>query len=342
MSDEEFKARVGTKLRGKWSLDRLIGIGGMAAVYAATHKIGRTDAIKLLDPEVAVSEDLRARFEQEALAVNSIGHPGTVEIRDIDTTEDGTPFLVMELLEGETLAERAAAGRCQDTDNLLRLIDELLDVLVAAHAKGIIHRDIKPENLFVQQDGSLKVLDFGIARMRDGVVRTLAGTMLGTVAYMPPEQIKGEPVDRRADLFSVGATMFRLIAGRPVHEAEDEWKVGTKMLTEPAPPLAEVAPKAPQAICWIVDRALAFQRGRRYPNAATMRADIRAAQNGDEPPYALARLEAGDDPRSTEPAPETPEEGADTEPKGDGPERGEEEEGALRGAPTRSDAPPPP
>src|SRR6185437_14628179 len=154
--------RVGTTLRDKWTLERLLGVGGMAAVYVAAHKIGRREAIKILHPEVARSPELRARFEQEAHAVNRLKHPGAVEIHDIDVTEDGAPFLVMELLEGESLAARAKRPGGVEGGEMLRFVDELLDVLAAAHAQGIIHRDVKLDNLFVQRDGRLKVLDFGI------------------------------------------------------------------------------------------------------------------------------------------------------------------------------------
>ncbi|WP_437673476.1 protein kinase domain-containing protein [Sorangium sp. So ce131] len=301
MDDERAacERRVGTTLRGKWTIDRLLGIGGMAAVYAATHKIGRREAIKILHPEVARSKDLRARFEREAQAVNRFRHPGVVEIRDIDTTDDGAPFLVMELLEGESLADRLQRLGNVETGEVLRLMDELLDVLGAAHDQGIIHRDIKLDNLFVENGGRLKVLDFGIARMRDGVktaMRTRTGATLGTVSYMAPEQVRGISVDHRADLFAVGATMFRLIAKRRIHEARTESELLVKMATMAAPPLASVAPETPQGLCLLVDRALAFDRERRYPDARTMQADMRALQRGEAPPFASARFAAGDLP----------------------------------------------
>ncbi|WP_129353471.1 protein kinase domain-containing protein [Sorangium cellulosum] len=306
MDDERAacERRVGTTLRGKWTIDRLLGIGGMAAVYAATHKIGRREAIKILHPEVARSKDLRARFEREAQAVNRFRHPGVVEIRDIDTTDDGAPFLVMELLEGESLADRVQRLGHVEAGEMLRLMGELLDVLGAAHDQGIIHRDIKLDNLFVETGGRLKVLDFGIARMRDGVktaMRTRTGATLGTVSYMAPEQVRGISVDHRADLFSVGATMFRLIAKRRIHEARTESELLVKMATMAAPPLASVAPETPQGLCVLVDRALAFDRERRYPDARTMQGDIRALQRGEAPPYAAARLAAGDLPTAGAP-----------------------------------------
>ncbi|WP_437830305.1 protein kinase domain-containing protein [Sorangium sp. So ce1153] len=306
MDDERAacERRVGTTLRGKWTIDGLLGIGGMAAVYAATHKIGRREAIKILHPEVARSKDLRARFEREAQAVNRFRHPGVVEIRDIDMTEDGAPFLVMELLDGESLADRLQRLGNIETGEVLRLMDELLDVLGAAHEQGIIHRDIKLDNLFVERTGRLKVLDFGIARMRDGVktaMRTRTGATLGTVSYMAPEQVRGISVDHRADLFAVGATMFRLFAKRRIHEARTESELLVKMATMAAPPLASVAPETPQALCILVDRALAFDRERRYPDARTMQADMRALLRGEAPPYASARLAAGDVPSAGAP-----------------------------------------
>ncbi|XXT17895.1 protein kinase [Sorangium sp. So ce429] len=306
MDDERAacERRVGTTLRGKWTIDGLLGIGGMAAVYAATHKIGRREAIKILHPEVARSKDLRARFEREAQAVNRFRHPGVVEIRDIDMTEDGAPFLVMELLDGESLADRLQRLGNIETGEALRLMDELLDVLGAAHEQGIIHRDIKLDNLFVERTGRLKVLDFGIARMRDGVktaMRTRTGATLGTVSYMAPEQVRGISVDHRADLFAVGATMFRLFAKRRIHEARTESELLVKMATMAAPPLASVAPETPQALCILVDRALAFDRERRYPDARTMQADMRALLRGEAPPYASSRLAAGDMPSAGAP-----------------------------------------
>ena len=169
------EARLGRSLRGKWTLERLLGVGGMAAVYVGVHKIGRKDAIKILHPEVARSKELNLRFEQEARAVNRFAHPGAVEIRDIDVSEDGCPFLVMALLEGENIGERASRLGGIPVDELLRYVDELLDVLAAAHAQGIVHRDIKLDNLFVTTDGKLKVLDFGIARVKAGPAITMIG-----------------------------------------------------------------------------------------------------------------------------------------------------------------------
>jgi eukaryotic-like serine/threonine-protein kinase len=304
LETEILERRVGQTLRGKWTLERLLGSGGMAAVYVAHHKIGRRDAIKILHPEIAENKDLAARFEQEAHAVNRFRHPGAVSILDVDTTEDGAPFLVMELLEGESLEQRRKRGPI-DPAEALRLADELLDVLAAAHASDIIHRDIKPDNLFVLPDGRLKVLDFGIARMRQGKSRTkftAFGVTIGTLAYMPPEQVAGDAIDARADLFAVGCTMFEMASGRLPHEGSTEIELMVKMGMMPAPPLASVFPGADPGLCLVVDRALAFDKERRYPDALTMQADVRALRAGGAPRYATARLAAGDVPNPPESA----------------------------------------
>src|SRR5690606_12349538 len=153
-------------------------------------------------------------------------------------------------------------------------------------------------NLFIQKNGKIKVLDFGIARMREGV-KTVAGTMLGTVAFMPPEQLRGAPVDARADLYALGATMFTVISGRRVHQAPGDVQLAAQVLSKPAPSLASVAKGAPEHLGWVVDRALAYLPERRYPDARTMRGDVWALQRRERPPYAYACNEAGQRPDAT-------------------------------------------
>ncbi|MDC0677287.1 serine/threonine protein kinase [Sorangium atrum] len=283
-------ARIGTVLRGKWRIDSLIGVGGMAAVYEATHRIGRRCAIKILHPEIAVSKELRARFEQEALAVNQLGHPAAVNVLDIDTSEDGSPFLVMELLDGESLGKRAHGSGGIEERELLRVVSTVLEVLEVAHGLGIVHRDIKPDNLFLTSSGGVKVLDFGIARMQQGGsnVHTRTGAMLGTIPYMSPEQLTGGQIDGRADVFAVGATMFRILAKRRVHEGSMESELLIKMATQPAPALRTVAPSVSPEVCAIVDRALAFDPSRRYPTARAMREDIERVLGANATPHAPA------------------------------------------------------
>lgn len=278
----------------------------MGSVYVATHTIGRRDAIKILHPEAARDPLIRERFRREAEAVNRFVHPGVVEIRDIDETEDGCPFLVMELLDGQSLSDRVRRHGYPALPEVLAIATALLDVLVAAHAQGIVHRDIKPANLFLLRDGRLKVLDFGVAQVRSGQQLTALGTRLGTVAYMPPEQVRGQPIDARADLFAVGATMFRLIGQRRVHEAATDDALVVKMATLPAPPLATVAPGTPEPVCRVVDRALQRDANARYPDATTMRDDLHAVMAGYPPPFASGARPVGPPVPAYPPAAEPP------------------------------------
>src|SRR5580658_10205645 len=220
------RGRIGVLLQDKWRLESLLGVGGMAAVYAATHRNGKRVAVKMLHEEFSHDEDVRMRFLQEGYAANTIQHEGAVSVLDDDMAPDGSAFLVMELLEGETVEQRwEAHNRRLPLDETLSMTDSLLDVLCAAHAKSVIHRDVKPDNLFVTRGGVLKVLDFGIAkvfeRRESRTTTTRAGTVMGTPAFMAPEQARArwDEVDARTDLWAVGATMFTLVSGRYVHEA---------------------------------------------------------------------------------------------------------------------------
>jgi len=293
-------SRLGQVLLEKYTIERLIGSGGMAAVYAARHRTGRRVALKMLHPEMSEREDVRDRFRREAYAANRVQHPGAVQIIDDDVAEDGSAFLVMELLEGESLTARANR-QVIETKDLLAWVDEILGVLAAYHAEDIFHRDLKPDNIFLTADGRVKLLDFGIARATDLVpnsLKTQMGTALGTAPYMAPEQALGkiDEIDGRADLFSIGATMFRLIARRKIHEVNSDADMLIAMATLPAPPLSSVARDAPKPVCDIVDRALAFLQSRRYPDAQTMQEDVRAVLRGVEPPYASALLAKGSVP----------------------------------------------
>ena len=166
------RQRVGQVLREKWRLDVLLGVGGMAAVYGATHRNGSRAAVKILHSELSTNAEVRSRFTREGHAANAVGHDGAVKVIDDDVAEDGSLYLVTELLDGETLEDRRerSGGRLRE-DEVLSIADQLLDVLGAAHAKGVVHRDIKPANIFLTRSGQLKVLDFGIAHLREALHR---------------------------------------------------------------------------------------------------------------------------------------------------------------------------
>lgn len=299
-TQERARARVGQVLRGKWRLDRLLGVGGTACVYAATHRNGKRGAVKLLLPELAADDEARRRFLREGYVANRIEHPGAVAVLDDDTAEDGSVFLVMELLEGQTLEDRARSriGGRLDPSEVALIADKLLDVLVAAHAKGIVHRDMKPENVFLTHRGDVKILDFGIARMHDAASPATIGRMtevghiMGTPSFMPPEQALGhlDEIDGRTDLWALGAVMFYVLTGKLVHEAETVNKVLLSAMTRQAPPVASVVPGLPQPplLCAVVDRALMFQREARFPDARAMQHAVRVAMQAMPPPRPLA------------------------------------------------------
>jgi serine/threonine-protein kinase len=275
-------ARVGTLLKDKWTIDSVLGIGGMATVYAGTHRNKKRVAIKMLHEELSLDARVRERFLQEGVAANTVGHRGAVEVFDEDVA-DGVAFLVMELLEGETLeARRARKGGRLPASQVLALVDQLLDVLQAAHGKGIVHRDLKPENLFYTSERVLKVLDFGIARVREGAqeagsTRTRAGSVMGTPAFMAPEQARArwDLVDQQTDLWAVGATMFTLLTGRLVHEADTANEELALAITAPAPGLRTVLPDVPEGMAAFVDKALAYDKKDRWADATTMQSALR-------------------------------------------------------------------
>jgi serine/threonine-protein kinase len=282
MSDTELsrraQGRLGTILSGKYRLDSVLGVGGMAVVFAATHRNQKRVAIKMLHPELSANEELRARFLREGYAANTVDHPGAVAVLDDDTAEDGAAYLVMERLEGEEVDRLWGQWRRHLPPQLvLALASQLLDVLSAAHGKAIVHRDIKPSNLYVTRDGTVKVLDFGIARVRDaassGSSATSTGMMLGTPAFMAPEQALGKSsqIDGTTDVWSVGATLFTLLSGSYVHEGESATEVIVLVATQPARSLASVAPHIDPRIVQLVDRALAFHKADRWASAAAMR-----------------------------------------------------------------------
>jgi serine/threonine protein kinase len=288
---ERSRGRLGTTLKGKYRLDRVLGIGGMAVVYAATHRNGKEFALKMLHPEHSLNSDVRNRFLREGYVANKVKHPGAVAVLDDDLADDGAAFLVMELLEGEsveTVCERQG-GRLP-LPTVIALGYQLLSVLAAAHANGIVHRDIKPANLFLTHEGQLKVLDFGIARLRDVATShaTQTGMMMGTPAFMAPEQAmaKTAEIDGQTDLWSAGATLFALASGKLVHEADNAQQLLIIAATTPARSLATVMPEAPPQVVSVVDRALAFDKNKRWASALEMRdalKDVQMALYGGAP-----------------------------------------------------------
>jgi serine/threonine protein kinase len=267
---------LGKSLKGKYRLERVLGIGGMAVVYRALHRNGKRVAIKMLLPECAHDPEIVQRFIREGYAANAVEHDGVVRVDDDDITEDGRVFVVMEHLDGATLEQvRVERGGTLPQTMALALGYQLLDVLVAAHAKGIIHRDIKPANLFLTRNSELKVLDFGIARFRDGVTpRTMTHVGMGTPDYAAPEQLFGRQdlVDARADLYATGATLYHLLTGAT-----------PRCESASARPLRELLPDAVPSLVLLIERALQDRRDDRWPDAVAMRKALLSAYHDVKP-----------------------------------------------------------
>ena len=297
---------IGTVLHDKWHIDARIARGGVATVYRATHRQGQLAAIKIMHPEYARNEEVRKRFLREGYAANKVGHRGVVRVLDDDVTSDGSAYIVMELLHrGELLEDkRTRLGGRLPVEDAVEICHQVLDVLAVAHEKGIIHRDIKPENIFVLDDGSVKVLDFGIAHLKELARQqeaTATGMMLGTPEYMSPEQVLGKRghIDAQTDVYAVGATLFTLLSGESVHVHDTLNALLVATASRQARSLASVAFKElPRALVAVVDKALALEKPRRWESARAMQAALREVVPAS--PSALARAAAMQRAPSTE------------------------------------------
>jgi len=269
----------GTVVAGTYEIVRLLGQGGMGAVWEAKHLrlpdkrvvvkvllFGTTDAVTL------------ARFRREAEIASRLGHPNIVQVFDFNTLPDGAPFIVLELLQGESLAARLARGRPTFTETLA-IVTQIGSALAAAHREGVVHRDLKPDNIFLcptPLDGEIrdvaKILDFGISKLRGAkTVLTQDAALIGTPQYMAPEQATGrnDDIDARTDIFAFGAIVFEMLAGRPPFLGDTLAAVIHAVVYAPTPPLRELAPETPPAVAAAVERALAKERDARFPDVGS-------------------------------------------------------------------------
>jgi eukaryotic-like serine/threonine-protein kinase len=274
-------ALVTGTLIGRYAIGNLLGAGGMGEVYRAHDlQLDRDVAVKVLPHGFADNPDSMRRFEQEARATAALSHPGVLGIYDVGE-HDGRPYLVTELLEGVTLRERLNTERLP-VESALRYAIEVASALAAAHAKGIVHRDIKPENLFITTGDHIKILDFGLAKLKPPpaagqtlgdvtFVGTLPNTVLGTVGYMAPEQARGQAVDHRADIFSLGCVLFELLEGRGPFARPTPADSLTAILSEPPPELTtSVHRQIPPALRLILGRAVEKDPQSRFQSASDM------------------------------------------------------------------------
>ena len=257
---------AGTRLRD-YEVQSLLGVGGMGEVYRAHDpRLGRDVAIKVLPRAFASDPDRLRRFEQEARAAAALNHPNILAIFDIGAAGDRVPYVVSELLEGETLRESLSRGRLPARQTV-DLALQLASGLATAHKKGIIHRDLKPENLFLTTEGRLKILDFGLAKLAKGrgsspfdaptlPQETEDGVVLGTVGYMSPEQVRGTAVDHRADIFAFGAIVYEMLTGKRAFQKPTSAETMTAILNEDPPGISQTVPGIPPALSGIVQGCL--------------------------------------------------------------------------------------
>jgi serine/threonine protein kinase/Flp pilus assembly protein TadD len=300
----------GTKL-GPYAVLALIGAGGMGEVYRARDtRLDRTVAVKVIPAHLSSDPERRQRFEREARAISSLQHPNICTLHDVGS-QDGMDYLVMEYLEGETLAERLEKGRLS-LDLTLLYATEVADALAAAHGRGVVHRDLKPGNIFITMHGESKVLDFGLAKLEqaklspdipaailgNGRAITRPGSPMGTVAYMSPEQARGEELDGRTDIFSLGAVLYEMATGESPFPGKTSAIVFKAILDETPPAPSEVVPGLPQQLDQIVAKALKKERDLRYQSAAFLRGDLSRLKRDAESTRVTTRVQTAATRRS--------------------------------------------
>ena len=279
---------IGTQL-GHYRIERLLGTGGMGEVYLADDtKLGRRVALKVLSSTLANDPDRRERFEREARAAAALNHPNIVTIHSVETIDD-LPFITLELVDSATLADLIPSEGLP-LDRVLTLGIPLADAVGAAHQRGITHRDLKPANVMVTSDGRLKVLDFGLAKIKeeahfatDAGMPTAAltgeGRIVGTVAYMSPEQAEGRPIDQRSDVFSLGIILYEMATGKRPFEGDTHISTLSSIIKDTPRPIADVRPGLPRELSKIINRCLAKDLEDRYQSAKDLRNDLRALKN---------------------------------------------------------------
>ena len=267
---------------GRYEVQKCLGQGSMGIVYLAKDPsaLKRLVAIKVLRVD---DDEMRARFEREAELIGQFRHNHIVSVYDVGD-HDGRPFITMEYVPGETLADKINNRESLTLGRRLALIEALCDGLAYAHARNVIHRDVKPANLVIDDDGELRILDFGIARSVASTDLTQLGMVMGTPRYMSPEQLDNPQVDHRSDIFSVGCVLYELLCYEPAFPGDQLDFVTYRIVHEAPKSLKAIDPRLPAGLSQVVDRALQKQRDKRYQSLTAMKADlvrIRASLNAD-------------------------------------------------------------
>jgi Tol biopolymer transport system component/serine/threonine protein kinase len=310
---EKLALSTGSRL-GPYEVKGLVGAGGMGEIYRATDlRLGRDVALKVLPAEMATSPERLARFRREAKALAALDHPGIVTVFSVEET-DGVHVLTMQLVEGEPLQRLIHAGGLP-ARRILEIAKALADALAAAHDKGIVHRDLKPANVMVAIDGRVRVLDFGLAKLtgsRDGApaarevqtdMRTREGVVMGTVPYMSPEQVSGQPVDHRTDIFSLGVILYEMAGGCRPFQGRSSAELASAILRDMPPALTDRRPDLPAGLAHVIERCLAKDPAARFQAAREVRAALDEISDvGVESPELKQRVEAEPAAAATTPA----------------------------------------
>jgi eukaryotic-like serine/threonine-protein kinase len=283
------RLQAGTRI-GPYEIVALLGEGGMGEVWLATElRLGRKVALKLLPADLTRDPTRIQRFEQEARAASALNHPNVCTIHALDQTSDGQHYIAMEYVEGETLRQRLTTSKLSLREGL-DIATQVAAALSVAHAAGIVHRDIKPENVMLRPDRHVKVLDFGLAKLAAAAsegtatstqlgVNTEAGTVVGTAAYMSPEQARGQQVDARTDIWSLGVMLYEMVAGRSPFAAPSGSDVLAAILQNEPPPVARFEPEAPAEVQRILTKTLRKDRSQRYQTVQDLLLDLQALRD---------------------------------------------------------------
>ena len=288
---------IGKRLDGRYSIESLVGVGGMANVYRGTDlKTGNQIAVKVLKDEFLDNEELVRRFKNESKAISILSHPNIVKVYDVSVT-DKLQYIVMEYVDGITLKEylkqRGGALTWKET---VHFATQILSALQHAHSKGIVHRDIKPQNVLIHADGHVKVSDFGIARMTNAFTISKGDTVVGSVHYSSPEQATGSVVEATSDIYSTGVVLYEMLTGRVPFVGDTPVAVAMQHVQDPPPPITDFAPETPPAVVAVVMKALEKNPKNRFQSAREMADALMKAKDGKLDPASVVLESSGPRP----------------------------------------------
>jgi serine/threonine-protein kinase len=271
---------IGKTLAGRYQIEELMGQGGMSSVFKANDpNLKRVVAIKMIHEHLSNDPGFLSRFEEEASAVANLRHPNIVQVHDFNNEED-IYYMVMEFIPGETLQNHLKrlnqSSRIMPLEDVIKYMASICEASDYAHKRGLIHRDIKPANIMLSVQKQAILMDFGIAKIIGGQQHTATGAVVGTAQYMSPEQIQGEQLDRRSDIYSLGVTLFEMVSGHPPFEADSAMTLMMMHINDPIPDLQEINPDVPHELVAVINKALAKSKDERYQTAGEMAAALNA------------------------------------------------------------------